>query len=235
MFKKLFLPSLILNIVLLLVIILFFAYFPVMKERAIRQKIGLHQERRVQMFEAMPNDSAEIIFLGADLIEGANWSELLENPHIKNRGVYAQKLVDMRRRLPEALAAKPVKIFIAAGYPDLVAGMSPDMVTKEYAALLQAIRKKLPKVRLYIHSLTPILSNLSRDRDKVKTEHILILNGKLKDLAQKFETYYIDLFGSLVGSQETNEIDPKYSDDGIHLSAAAYTRWKALIEQYVKE
>jgi lysophospholipase L1-like esterase len=159
----------------------------------------------------------------------------LENPRMKNRGIYAQKIADIRRRLPEVLASKPIKIFIAAGYPDLASGMSPDMVTKEYAALLQEIRKKAPKVRLYIHSLTPILSRLSRDRDKVKTENILILNGKLKDLAQKFETFYIDLFSSLVGNQETNELDTKYSNDGVHLSAAAYTRWKALIEQYIKD
>jgi lysophospholipase L1-like esterase len=233
MTKKLFIPSLILNLILILGFILLTIYFPVYRQNYILKMVNDHHARRLSMFEAMPNDSAEIVFLGNSLVEACNWSELLENKNVKNRGIMRNTCEQVMKRLPEVLSAKPAKIFLMLGYDELRLGQNPEQVAKSYAKVLQEIRSKLPKARLYIHSLTPVLYKLNQD--PIKNETIVIFNGKLKDLAQKFETYYIDIFTPLVGNQETNEIDPKYTNDGLHLKAEGYTRWKALLDQYLKD
>lgn len=229
--KKLYHISLIFNGILLLAVILQFIFVPIYVNSQIKYVTQLHQERRISLFEAMPNATEEIIFLGANHIEQANWNEMFQNNKIKNRGVLFDNTEGVLKRLDEVLAAKPAKIFLMIGHNDLSNGIKTTQIIENYSKILQKCREKSPKTRLYLQTLTPVLYELQGK--KIKNEDLMIFNSKLKPLAQKFECYYIDIFTPLVGNKETNELDSRYTNDGINLTAAGYTRWKALIEQYI--
>lgn len=198
----------------------------------IYKKSITHQERRNLQFEALPTEEGSYLFWGDGRVEEANWDELFENYKVKNRGVAGELLADYQKNLPAMLKFKPAKLFILAGYHDLAAGKKPDEVYKEYVTLVANIRKQLPKIQVYLHSLPPT----AKEFDKMATnDQILILNGKLKDLAQKFELYYIDLWGGLIDEANNTDIHAKYTNDGFHLNSVGYVRWKSLIERYVRE
>jgi lysophospholipase L1-like esterase len=229
--QRLFFPSIALNLVFILGLFLMFNFYPVYQKGLIFKKIHAHQERRTMQFDALPTEEGSYIFWGDTRIESANWDELLENPKVRNRGNAGETLPDFLKILPTIAKAKPAKLFLLMGYQDLLVGKKPDEVYQAYIDLMNEIKKQLPKTRIYLHAIPPTALDLHKPM--TNADQIQILNGKLKDLAQKYELYYIDLWSGFVG--ENNAINPKYTNDGFHLNGAGYIRWKTLVEQYVKE
>ena len=43
--------------------------------------------QRATLFEKLPIDSDDIVFLGNSITNGCEWHELFNNPNIKNRGI----------------------------------------------------------------------------------------------------------------------------------------------------
>jgi len=229
--QKFFFPSLALNFVFLLGLTLFYNYYPVYISGLVYKKITAHKERRWQQFAALPTTENSYVFWGDTRMEEANWEELLENSKIKNRGNAGESMQEFVKNLPAIIKAKPAKLFLLIGYQDLLEGRKPDEIQKSYGELLLILKKELPKTAIYVHSIPPIAPDLHKAI--TNNDQILITNGKLKDLVQKQEVFYIDLWSAL--ATENNILDPKYTNDGYHLNAAGYIRWKALLEQYSKE
>ena len=50
-------------------------------------RFGRHYHLKKSVFETMPNEKGEIIFLGNSITAGVEWAELFNNPKIKNRGI----------------------------------------------------------------------------------------------------------------------------------------------------
>ncbi|GAB4399433.1 MAG: SGNH/GDSL hydrolase family protein [Microscillaceae bacterium] len=231
--KKIFWPSLIINVVLLLSLILLFIYYPRRLQNQQKAQLEQYTARRVSVFRNLPMEKGAIVFLGASLIEGANWAELFQNPRVKNRGIGGNRTQDILNRVDTLLLAKPAKLFIQCGYNDLANGIPASEVLKNYATLLTKIRKATPQTLVYIIGLFPVLYELNGM--KVKNEDLLILNGQLKDLCQKNGVAFLDFFNPLQGNDLTHELNPSYTNDGLHLNADGYTRLKALLERYVNE
>jgi len=59
------------------------------------------------------------------------------------------------------------------------------------------------------------------------------LNEQLQKLTTEYSYQYIDLYSHFVNSQ--NQLDPKYTPDGVHLNGDGYMLWKKLIENYVQD
>src|SRR5690606_5446856 len=74
-----------------------------------------HSKIRTSFFEAMPNDTNEIIFLGNSLTEFGEWSEMFGKTKVKNRGISQDKIIDVINRLDEIVESFPDKIFIMLG------------------------------------------------------------------------------------------------------------------------
>lgn len=231
MLKKLYKFSLILNGILILVVILFFYLSSGALQRLAQQYIDGHYERRTSLFELLPHTKNEIIFIGASHTEGANWDEVFQNSKIKNRGISGDKTSGVLERLDKTIEGKPAKIFIQIGYNDLNAEVSIEDIVKNHEQILKKIKKQSSKTQIYLQSLTPVLYKLNGSN--VKNEDIMVINSRLEKLTKKHKVTFIDLFSALEGDEQSHELDEKYTNDGLHLNAAGYTRWKALVEQYV--
>lgn len=230
--KKLFFPSIALNLVFLLGLLLLSTCSRMYQQDLLRKKVLTHQERRNLQFEALPAEAESYLFWGDARMEEINWDEFFENQKIKNRGNVGELLADNIKNVPAIVKSKPAKLFLLMGYQDLEAGKKPDEVFKMYADLINEIRKQSPKTAIYVHSLPATAPNYH----KIATnDQILIFNAKLKDLAQKFELYYIDLWNGLIDEVNNTTLNAKYTNDGFHLNATGYVRWKSLIERYVKQ
>ncbi len=72
----------------------------------------VYYARRVTLFEQLPVYSSDIIMLGNSLTDGAEWNELFDNCHVKNRGIVGDIIPGFFERLEPILKGQPRKIFI---------------------------------------------------------------------------------------------------------------------------
>lgn len=231
--KKILIISLIFNLGLIGGLVFYFKYSSTFGQSFIQENRQKRFERKLSQFKILADTPQEIIFLGADLIEEGHWSELLQNPKIKNRGIRGDRAEDILERLDEVTQSKPDKIFLLSGYQDLKEDKAVSDIVATLERILEKIQEDSPKSRIYIQSTPPLL--YQSKNGGLSNEEIIVYNGKLKDLAKKYKLQYIDLFNSMIGNNKTKEIRSDYTNDGYHLNAGGYARWKALIERYVSD
>lgn len=185
------------------------------------------------MYDHLPDSRNEIVFLGNSITDGAEWYELLGNKRIRNRGISADVTEGILLRLDAITKLKPAKIFIMIGVNDLSHNMTVSEITANYRTILERIRTESPKTKVYVESVLPVnpATGMALNHTN-KTDLILELNARLKEMAAEFGHTYIDLFS--VMADANNHLPRKYSIDGLHLSYEGYRVWTEAIRQYVR-
>lgn len=107
---------------------------------------------RATLFEELPVTSKDIIFLGNSITNGAEWSELFSNKHVKNRGISGDICMGVYDRLDAVLKGKPAKIFLLIGINDVSRGTSADTIVG-YIGMIAAKIKKDPLKQGYIYKV----------------------------------------------------------------------------------
>jgi len=198
-----------------------------------RRKWLTYYEQKKSNFESLPNDKDEIIFLGNSITEGCEWNELFDDNRIKNRGISADVAEGVFLRLGEVTESKPLKIFLMIGINDLAFGYSIDEILEFYSKILNKIKEDSPKTKTYIQSVLPINQSFGKFSAYDTLSNVIIkLNLKLEKLAKDQNLDFINLHESFVLN---NRLNPKYTNDGLHLTGKGYLLWKRLIKQYIKD
>ena len=184
------------------------------------------------LFELLPNDSGEIIFVGNSITDGCEWSELFKNPLIKNRGISGDITDGVLDRLNEITESIPVKIFLMIGVNDLAKGKSVASIIHNYRMILDKIHQDSPETQLFVQSVLPVNAAYPKFKNHVnKTDSIIVLNKRVSELATEYGLTYIDLYEAFTG--EDGQMDPTYSNDGLHLTGSGYILWKQLINPFL--
>ena len=185
---------------------------------------------RKSIFEALPDDENEIIFVGDSFIDFAEWSELFNNAKIKNRGIAGDRTDGVLQRLNEILSSTPKKIFIMIGYNDLSKGRKMPDILRNFTKIIENIKKNSPKTEIYIQSVLPV--NNSIYKGIVDNRDIINLNDQLAKICELNGAVYIDLFSAFC--DENNQLMEEFaSNDGLHLNGKAYLKWKTILEKYI--
>lgn len=181
-------------------------------------------------FEILPNSDSNIIFLGDSITDECEWAELLGNPNIKNRGISGDTIDRILNRLDEIRKSKPKKIFLMVGINDFLNyGKSVRKTLEDYKKILLEIRQNTPNTQVFIQSVLPVNNKINKFW--LNNDTVIQLNDSLKELAKELSFEYINLFSHLADSQ--NQLDARYTLDGVHLNGQAYLVWKEVIEKYV--
>jgi len=185
-------------------------------------------------FELLPDTEREIIFLGDSITDWCRWSELFQNLNIKNRGIGGDRTDDVLLRLDEIISSSPDKIFIMIGINDLSQGVDVPDIVRNYKKIIQIISDKSPGTKIYIQSLLPVNRQLLAKfypKSKITGENIRRLNNFLVDLSSEYQLDYINLYALFKGDED--QLDEKFTYDGLHLRGEGYLIWKSFIEQDV--
>ena len=185
---------------------------------------------RKEHFESLPDTEEEIIFLGNSITDNAEWWELFENPHIKNRGIGGDDTDGVLERLDEVTSSRPDKIFLMIGTNDLAYLKGVDHVLANYEKILDRIEEASPSTRIYIQSVLPTDDALHILR---KNSDIRLINAALQAMAGERGHTYIDLYTAFATEEE--QLNPDYSIDGLHVNGAGYLLWKEVIKNFVNE
>ena len=197
------------------------------------RKHSTFYDQRATLFEVLPTSKKDIIFLGNSITNGCEWAELLNNPHAKNRGISGDRTDGVLDRLHIITQGKPAKIFLLIGTNDLSAGRSIEEIARNIDEIAERIKKDSPSTQLYLQSVLPLNPKYNMFTGHMKRKNdIPALNALIKDIANRRGLTYIDLFSEFV-APGTQEMNPDYSNDGLHLLGKAYLKWAEILKPYL--
>lgn len=180
----------------------------------------------IKEFKKHPLNFGDIVFIGNSITaEGKDWSERLNCPNIKNRGIGGDVTDGVLARLDEITYFKPKAVFLLIGINDLW-NNKPNIPSFEYISsniikISKAINKGSPNTKIYIQTILPV-------EKAIYKKNIMIINSILKQ-AEKSNPYkIIDLHSVFVNEQ--GAIKSNLSTDGIHLSEKGYDIWTNFIK-----
>ena len=206
----------------------------IIKPKLEKSKHSTYYYQRKSLFEKLPNSENEIIFLRNSISDGCNWSELFNNPKILNRGISGDVTDSVLDRLDEITGSKPSAIFMMIGVNDLARGRSVEYIVSNHQQILDRIVSDSKRTKMYVQSVLPVNDEFPKFKNHVnKTKQILSVNEKLKKISSRYGATYIDLFS--VFTMENNKLNPKYSNDGLHLTGDGKLLWKSVIEKFIEE
>lgn len=194
----------------------------------------VYYARRATLFDLLPVYSSDIIMLGNSLTDGAEWNELFDNCHVKNRGIVGDIIPGFFERLEPILKGQPRKIFIMGGVNDISHGVSADSIVSAMTQVVTTIQARCPKTEIYVQSMLPFnndvrLWKLLKGREQVVADG----NKGLESMCQRLGVTFINLYPLFVG--EDGKMKPEYTNDGLHLMGGAYLIWRDALLPYIRK
>lgn len=188
--------------------------------------------QRVRLFDVMPIERNDVVFVGNSITDGAEWNEMFKDLHVKNRGISGDITSGILHRWQQIVDAKPKKVFLMIGTNDLSRGASVDSVVKNILLAADYLKQQSPATQLYIQSILPVTDFYKKFGGHTsKSAQILETNNKLKSLAVAHQYSYVDLHSPFINA--TGKMDERYTNDGLHLVGEGYMLWKHLVFPYV--
>lgn len=199
-----------------------------------RGKHSTFYDQRASLFEFLPVDSTNIVFLGNSITNGCEWHELLGMPNVVNRGISGDIVEGIEDRLAPIVNGHPEKIFMMIGVNDVSHNLTADSIATATIRLIEHIRSASPQTRLYVQSLLPVNSHFDRFANvKDKGDVIRDVNTLVKPAAEALGAQWIDLYPFFCDSE--GELSPEYTNDGLHLMGSGYLLWRSLILPYLNQ
>ena len=191
-------------------------------------------EQKTTLFELLPIDENDIVFLGNSITDGGEFHELFQMENIKNRGIISDIMPGVEKRLEQVTKGKPKKIFLLIGINDVSHGHSVDKLAARYESLVKKIRQQTPDTKLYVQSVMPINNSFKRYKALTgKEKTIKLFNERIKKIASENDAVYVDLWPFL--SDSKGNLKREYTNDGLHLNGPGYRAWTDGIRDLVKE
>lgn len=189
--------------------------------------------RRATHFDDLPVHRRDIIMLGNSLTDGAEWNELLHNPHVKNRGIIGDIVQGLYERMEPILKGKPRKIFILSGVNDVSHGVDGDSIGRAMEKLIVLIKQRSPRTKIYLQSMLPFNTDvqmwkLLKDREQV----VIDGNRAMEQVAKRQGVTWINLYPLFVDNE--GKLRRELTNDGLHLLGPGYLIWRDAILKYTK-
>jgi len=198
-----------------------------------QNKYSTFYDQRATLFEKLPVSAEDIVFVGNSITNGGEWSELFNDMRVKNRGISGDICMGVYDRLDAILGGQPAKLFLLIGINDLGRNTSPDTVVTHIKKVVDKIITDSPKTKIYLQSILPVNDSFRKFEGHTKHwKEIKPLNKKLFRLACSKQITYIDLFADFV-TPGTEKLDPKFTNDGLHLLGEGYLKWAEIVKPYI--
>lgn len=194
----------------------------------------VYYARRATLFDLLPVYSSDIIMLGNSLTDGAEWNELFDNCHVKNRGIVGDIIPGFFERLEPILKGHPRKIFIMGGVNDISHGVSADSIVSAMTQVVTTIQARCPKTEIYVQSMLPFNNDVRLWKLLKGREQVVVDGNKgLESMCQRLGVTFINLYPLFVG--ENGKMKPEYTNDGLHLMGGAYLIWRDALLPYIRK
>lgn len=170
--------------------------------------------------EMLKGQDVDTVFLGDSITQAYNIGDYFLGKKYVNRGIGGDITKGVISRLQsQVIDLNPRQIIILIGTNDLSDNLQPKNILENYEIILNKISEKLPNCKVFIESIYPL--NEKMHTHKVRTNNrIIATNQLIKELCEKRNITYIDLWGVL--SDSNGQLIKKYTYDGLHLLPEGY-------------
>lgn len=156
-----------------------------------------------------------IAFVGDSITADGDWGAWFPDRLTHNLGVPGDITDDVIARFDDIVALHPQSISLLIGTNDLGSRKSVEHLVRNVEYLLVSLRRDLPGTRMLVQSILP--------RAREFADQIQDANRHLRQFSPTVNAQYLDLWPLF--AQQDGEIDPRYSDDRLHLTPAGYDAW----------
>ena len=182
-------------------------------------------EEKNGMYAEMPVFTKNIVMVGDDYIDRGLWNEFFGDTTIKNRGITYDATEHVLYRIDGLAAGKPAKIFVSAGWNDVLHGTPQPKIVNNIDQIFKHIHKLSPKTECYWLNIVGS-SALPAEQLAALDE----VNQKVQDLSGKGGFEVIDICSALRPGVD----DGTFSwDGGKFLNGAGYEALATAIEKQV--
>lgn len=162
-----------------------------------------------------PQRQADILLIGDSRIAQENWQNLLGRTDIRNcaaGGLTTQQILWGVER--GNLNCSPEICILEGGINDLLMGIPVERICNNFQAIISLLEK---------NKVIPVLQTVIYTTDDPEVNlQVTEVNNCLKKLSLQHNICLLDINSFLSDGQRLN---PKLSNDGIHLKAEAYEIW----------
>lgn len=126
------------------------------------------------------------------------------------------------------------KIYLMVGINELGTG-DEERFQKAYREAVEKIETLQPDAVIFLQGLMHVTEKKSKAEKYINNEHINIRNNGIAQLADGKRVFYLDI--NPLYDDETGNLNPQFTGDGVHLKAQYYGAWRTYLMQYgiVKE
>jgi lysophospholipase L1-like esterase len=165
--------------------------------------------------ETSTDTRPSIAFLGDSITARGAWAEWFPERLTHNFGISGNTTDDVLARVDAVLEVQPHEIALLIGTNDLSRRKSVEHLVRNIEYLLMTLRRDLPGTRMLVQSIMP--------RGREFAEQVHDANRHLRQFSPSVNAQYLDLWPAL--ALQDGEIDPRFSEDRLHLTAAGYEAW----------
>ena len=185
-------------------------------------------KHKVDQFRTLPNPEGEICFLGDSITDGCNWTELIGDLRVTNRGISSDTCWGIEKRLDEVTEGKPAKIFLMIGTNDLDREKTVPMVRDKIGELLDTIKHDSPETIVYLQSVLPVIDYTWGSRNNKTIDE---MNVELAKLADEKNVVWVNL--NPFFKDEKGQLRSDLTEEGLHINGRAYYLWYSQIRKYL--
>jgi len=168
-------------------------------------------------FDSTVESRSSIAFVGDSITNHGDWGAWFPDREVHNLGVSGDITDDLVARIDDVIDVRPDAVALLIGTNDLGQRKSVEHLVRNIEYLLVTLRKALPGTRMLVQSIMP--------RGAEFSERVQDANRHLRQFAPSVNAQYLDLWPALAGPD--GEIDARFSDDRLHLTAEGYEAWLA--------
>ncbi|MGY8787985.1 MAG: GDSL-type esterase/lipase family protein, partial [Fidelibacterota bacterium] len=93
------------------------------------------------------------MFLGNSITDMGSWSEIFQNPNIKNRGISGDVTEGILYRINEITESQPLQVFLMIGTNDLAQGLTKELTFQNICKIVKSIQSQSSKTEIIVQSI----------------------------------------------------------------------------------
>ncbi len=171
---------------------------------------------------------ADIVFFGDSITRNSDFRSFFPHKKIVNLATPGDSILDITERVDGVAAVSPEQVFVLGGINGL-RDYNVAIRVQEYRDLLKKLRDAVPNATIYVQSVLPI--STEKQKEICRNQTIIAFNEELEKLCDGQDIVFIDLFSLY---QKDGSLDPKHSNDGVHLVKESYDIWANTVKAYIK-
>lgn len=175
----------------------------------------------------MNQNQPKNLLLGDSITAGFDTARLVPELAIRNEGVSGDSTAELLSRLrPEWLQTPGLRaVFVCIGTNDLARARTDDYILGQITRIVDELRRADGAFRVVLTSLFP-----TRDNEPRPNARIVGFNARLAALVVELGVKFWPLHQHFL--DEDGQLQAGFTDDGLHLTVAAYEEWAARLRAF---